>query len=72
MEQAESFIEMMPPNLNKDDGHEDLFVVNEMGLIPSLSTVLLQEMAKFNLLLNKMRSLCKDLVQAIQGFVVMS
>ncbi len=52
MEQAESFLEMMPPNLDRADGHEELFEVNEMGLIPSLSTVLLQEMSKFNTLLD--------------------
>ena len=72
MEQAEAFLEMMPPDLDPADGNEELFEINEMGLIPSLSTVLLQEMNKFNTLLNQMRTLCKNLVKAIQGFVVMS
>lgn len=43
-----------------------------MGLIPSLSTVLLQEMARFNTLLQKMRSLSQNLILAILGQVVMS
>jgi hypothetical protein len=38
-----------------------------MGLIPSLSTVLLQEMARFNTLLQKMRSLSQNLILAILG-----
>jgi len=25
MEQAESFLEIMPPNLEREDGHEELF-----------------------------------------------
>jgi hypothetical protein len=55
MELAENMKTMIPGILNKEEGLEDLFVTNENGLIPSLSTVLLQEMARFNTLLNKMR-----------------
>lgn len=72
MELAENMKTMIPGNLNKEEGLEDLFVTNENGLIPSLSTVLLQEMARFNTLLNKMRQLCDNLIKAIQGLVVMS
>lgn len=72
MEMAQSFLTMIPPDLNQSDGFEDLFIENEQGLIPSLSTVLLQEMARFNTLLVKMRVLCQNLILAIQGLVVMS
>jgi len=41
------------------------------GLLPSLTTVLLQEMEKFNGLLGKMRSSLRDLKDAIHGFIVM-
>lgn len=40
--------------------------------MPSLTTVLLQEMEKFNRLLNIMRKSLDDLIQAIGGFIVMS
>ncbi len=43
-----------------------------MGLIPSLSTVLLQEVERFNTLLNKMSSTLKTLDKAIQGLSIMS
>lgn len=42
------------------------------NLLPSLTTVLVQEMEKFNRLLNVMRASLTDLVQAIGGFIVMS
>jgi len=41
------------------------------GLLPSLTTVLLQEMEKFNRLLNAMRASLRDLRDAIHGFIVM-
>jgi hypothetical protein len=37
-----------------------------------MSTVLLQEMERFNTLLTKMKKLCENLILAIQGMVVMS
>mmetsp|Transcript_375 Transcript_375/g.716 ORF Transcript_375/g.716 Transcript_375/m.716 type:complete len:264 (+) Transcript_375:1604-2395(+) len=53
-------------------GSKELFQQNEQGLIPSLSTVLLQEMEKFNKLLVVMRKSLIDIDQAIKGFIVMS
>jgi dynein heavy chain len=53
-------------------GNPDLFQENEQGLIPSLSTVLIQEMDRFNKLLSKMRSTLISLSKAIQGFGLMS
>jgi dynein heavy chain len=50
---------------------KDLFKENKFGLIPSLSTVLLQEMSRFNLLLSVMLSSLKNLQKAIQGIIVM-
>jgi len=49
-----------------------LFVKNAQGLIPSLSTVLVQELTKFNRLLKKMRQSLIDIDLAIKGFIVMS
>ena len=51
---------------------KDLFKENKHGLIPSLSTVLLQEMSRFNRLLVVMLSSLKNLQKAIQGIIVMS
>ena len=41
------------------------------GLYPSLTTVLIQEMEKFNRLLNAMRLSLRDLKDAIFGYIVM-
>jgi len=42
------------------------------GLYPSLTTVLIQEMEKFNRMLKEMRNSLGDLEKAIYGFIVMS
>jgi len=42
------------------------------GLYPSLTTVLIQELEKFNLMLKVMRLSLADLEKAIHGFIVMS
>jgi dynein heavy chain, axonemal len=53
-------------------GNKELFIPNEDGLIPSLSTFLLQEMERFNKLLEKIVSSLKQLSNAIQGLGLMS
>eukprot|EP01016_Furgasonia_blochmanni_P053051 TRINITY_DN8526_c0_g1_i2.p1 TRINITY_DN8526_c0_g1~~TRINITY_DN8526_c0_g1_i2.p1 ORF type:complete len:274 (-),score=42.95 TRINITY_DN8526_c0_g1_i2:88-909(-) len=62
---------MLPPNLAKETGNRELWKETD-GLIAPLSTVLLQEMARFNILLNTMRDTLVNLQNAIQGLVVMS
>jgi len=42
------------------------------GLLPSLTTVLVQEMEKFNRLLRVMRVSLEDLDKAVHGIVLMS
>lgn len=42
------------------------------GLLPSLTTVLCQEMEKFNRMLKVMRNSLNDLEKAIHGFIIMS
>jgi dynein heavy chain len=49
-----------------------LFVANAQGIIASLSTVLIQEIEKFNRLLVKMKRSLTDIDLAIKGFIVMS
>lgn len=72
LEKAKELLDNLPPILDKSLGNKEIFAVNEQGLIPSLSTVLLQEMAKFNRLLKKMRQSLIDIDLAIKGFIVMS
>ena len=48
-------ISTVPAILDRKDGDKDIFTTNSQGLLPSLTTVLLQEMEKFNRLLTKMR-----------------
>jgi len=72
LEKAKDLSERLPAVLDKDEGLKELFQANSQGIIPSLSTVLLQEMEKFNRLLAKMRRSLVDIDLAIQGFIVMS
>ena len=71
LEKAKQITEQIPANLERSEGLKDLFKTNN-NLLPSLTTVLLQEMEKFNRLLSLMRRSLDDLVQAIGGFIVMS
>jgi dynein heavy chain len=65
-------LEQLPELLDMREGLPELFVRNDQGLIPSLSTVLLQEMEKFNKLLKVMKRSLIDIEQAIKGYIVMS
>jgi len=70
------FVEMMkeslPPILNKEEHHKEIFKPINKGLLHSLSTVLLQEIERFNLLLGKMKVSLKLLKKAIKGKIIMS
>lgn len=71
VEKAKFFTENIPADLDRAEGLKDLFKTTN-NLLPSLTTVLVQEMEKFNRLLKVMRKSLDDLVQAIGGFIVMS
>ena len=58
--------------MEKNAGKKDMFKQDKQGLIPSLATVLLQEMQRFNKLLIVMRSSLVLIKKAIRGFIVMS
>lgn len=55
LEKAKEFLDQLPEILDKNNGLKELFIQDSQGLIPSLSTVLVQEMEKFNNLLVNMR-----------------
>jgi dynein heavy chain len=71
IEKAKYLATHIPPNLDRAEGLKDLFKTTN-NLLPSLTTVLVQEMEKFNRLLGIMRKSLDELVQAIGGFIVMS
>lgn len=72
LELKKSIQEQTPELMLKEDGNKDLFVMDDKELIPSLSTVLLQEIQKFNTLLSTITRTLTDLGKAIDGDIVMS
>ena len=71
LEKAKDFMANLPNQLIQTEGNKELFIRNEKGLIPSLSTVLTQEIEKFNRLLGVMKKSLVDIDLAINGFIVM-
>lgn len=68
---AASLLEELPAVLDASQGDKDMFK-RTAGLLPSLTTVVLQEMEKFNRLLVLMRRSLIDIDLAVNGFIVMS
>jgi dynein heavy chain len=62
----------LPTKLTKDGGHPDTFAITDAGIMNSLGTFLIQEIDQFNRLLKVMGRSLKDLIDAINGDVVMS
>lgn len=71
-DKANEFLAALPKILVKSTGKKDMFKENKQGLIPSLSTVLLQEVEKFNRLLHVMERTLNDIKAAIEGIIVMT
>ena len=72
IEKCTEIQQQLPELLNRLEGKKELFKNDAKGLLPSLSTVLLQEVERFNKLLKVIGLTLVDLVKAIQGFIVMS
>ena len=72
LERSKELKKGLPGLIDRLQGKKDMFKADKQGLIPSLSTVLLQEIARFNRLLTRMRTSLIMLKKAIKGFIVMS
>jgi dynein heavy chain len=72
LEKSKEFLDTLPALLDKKEGLKELFIQDAQELIPSLSTVLVQEMEKFNNMLTVMKKSLIEIDLAIKGFIVMS
>lgn len=71
LQKATELFNAIPENLDRALGHKDQFKTTN-NLLPSITTVLVQEMEKFNRLLDVMRLSLEDLDKAVHGVVLMS
>jgi len=72
LEKNKDLLSRKPNLLDREEGIATLFKTDKNGLLSSLTTVLLQEMEKFNRLIKVMERSMNDLDKAINGFIVMS
>lgn len=68
---AKSLLETLPERMDLANGKKDQFKMTN-NLYPSLTTVLIQEIEKFNRTLKVMSNSLVDIDKAIHGFIVMS
>nr|XP_055061459.1 dynein axonemal heavy chain 6 isoform X1 [Misgurnus anguillicaudatus] len=71
-ELADSILARIPEKLDMDSAAESLFLQDQYGRVNSLTTVLGQEVDRFNFLLHVLRTSLSTLQKAIEGLVVMS
>lgn len=64
--------ERLAKTIDIDRAHPKIMATDNAGRLPSLSTVLSQEIERFNRLLDVIHGSLNDLRKAIKGLVVMS
>ena len=69
---AEKILAELPEMLTKDNSNKDLWKTNKEGLMESLSTYLLHEIQRFNILLQEIQDSIEEVRKAIKGEVSMS
>lgn len=72
MEMAIDISNRLMKVIELDKAHSSIMRTDAKGRLPSLSTVLMQEIERFNKLLDIIHSSLNDLCKAIKGLVVMS
>jgi len=68
---AKQLLSELPPRMNLAEGKKEQFKMTN-NLYPSFTTVLIQEVEKFNRMLKVMEISLQDIDKAIHGFIVMS
>lgn len=71
LQKQKQLLDQLPDELDINSGKKDQFKMTN-GLYASLTTVLIQEIEKFNRMLKVMRISLGDIAKAIHGFIVMS
>lgn len=69
---ADQIVSQLPEQLSREGSAKELFKVNKQGLYASLTTYLLQEMERFNMLTVIIGKTLEELRAAIKGLAVMS
>lgn len=72
MELIADISERLMKSIKIEQAHFTIMKTDEKGRLPPLSTVLLQEIGRFNKLLDVIHSTLHDLRKAIEGHVMMS
>ena len=73
LEIANKILIILPKFLNKEEANKNLFKLNEKTqTIPSLTTVLLQEITKYNKLLEIVKKTVNNLIDTIKGLILTS
>ncbi|CAH1962386.1 unnamed protein product [Acanthoscelides obtectus] len=69
---ADTIIDSVLTKISTDEANINMFKKDDKGRLPSLTTVLIQEVDRYNILLKLIHNTLQMLKKAIRGFIVMS